>query len=88
MSVAIAPHKADAPLVVDAYAVLPPTVMFQWMKPIAWGHPQIRQALGRVKHQEFPPCWLSNIRELANTLIVKQLFCVPTLKGPYHIQRI
>jgi hypothetical protein len=88
MSVSVAPHKTDPPLIVDAYAVLARSIALQLMKPIARRHSQIRQALGSVKHQKFSPCRLSNIREPANTLIVEQLLRVPAIKGPYHIQSI
>jgi hypothetical protein len=88
VSVSVAPHKTDTPLVVDAYAVLPRTVTFQLMKSVTRRHSQIRQTFGRVQHQELSSRWLSNVHELANILIVEKPLRVGALEGPYHMQRV
>jgi hypothetical protein len=41
VSISSAPYEADAPLIVDADAVLPVAVVFQSVKPVARRHPQI-----------------------------------------------
>jgi hypothetical protein len=88
VSVSVAPHKTDTPLVVDAYAVLPRTVTFQLMKSVTRRHSQIRQTFGRVQHQELSSRWLSNVHELENILIVEKPPRVGALEGPYHMQRV
>jgi hypothetical protein len=88
VSVSVAPHKTNTPLVVDAYAVLPHTVTFQLMKSVTRRHSQIRQTFGRVQHQKLSSRWLSNVHELANILIAEKSLRVGALEGPYHIQRI
>jgi hypothetical protein len=88
VSVSVAPHKTNTPLVVDAYAVLPRTVTFQLMKSVTRRHSQIRQTFGRVQHQELSSRWLSNVHEPTNILIVEKPLRVGALEGLYHIQRI
>lgn len=88
VGVAVAPHKTDSPLIVDAYTVLLRTVTFQLMKSVARRHSQIRQTSGRVQHQKLSSCWLSNVHKLANSLIVEKPLRVRTPEGPYHMQRI
>jgi hypothetical protein len=88
VSVSVAPHKTNTPLVVDAYAVLSRTVTFQLMKSVTRRHSQIRQTFGRVQHQELSSRWLSNVHELTNILIVEKPLRVGTLEGPDHIQRV
>src|SRR5271165_401304 len=88
VSISVAPYKADAPLVVDAYAVLTCTVTFQLMKPVTRGRSQIHQTLGGMQHQKLSPRRLSNVHELTNTLIVEKSLGVGALEGPDHMQRI
>ena len=53
VSVAVAPDKADAVLIVDPYAVLAFAVAMQQLKAIAWRHFQISQVRRIVYHDEF-----------------------------------
>jgi hypothetical protein len=46
---AIGPNEADAPLVVDANAVLSRTIPFQLLQPIARGRRQVTQSFGIVQ---------------------------------------
>ena len=52
--VSIAPHKADAPLVIDADAVLAGPVAAQLLQPVAGRHAEVVQLLSRVDHDELP----------------------------------
>ena len=52
---AIAPSETDAPLFVDANAVLPSAGTPQRLEPVARRHPQIVQSACGLKHQEFRP---------------------------------
>jgi len=71
VSVAFFPHKTNPPLVIDADAVLPFSVSFQRMKPVAARHAQIHQTFGRMQHQQFSPCRLPNIHELSDLLVIE-----------------
>jgi hypothetical protein len=56
VGVAVAPLKADSPLIVDADAVLASAVACQFFQPIAWGDTKIIQYLGCIHQQQFPQC--------------------------------
>jgi len=43
------PHEADAPLVINANAMLPFSVPIQCFKPVPWGRRQILQKVGRIQ---------------------------------------
>src|SRR5258708_8432554 len=47
-----APGEADAPLVVDADAVLAGAAAGQLLQPVAWWHPEVVDALGGVDDNE------------------------------------
>jgi hypothetical protein len=49
-----APHKADAPLVVDADRMLPAPIAAQRLQPTAWGHSQIIERMRRIEPHEAP----------------------------------
>jgi hypothetical protein len=51
--VPVLPPKTDAPLIVDADAVLPPSVTAQFLQAIPWRTSQVRQGLSRVEDEEF-----------------------------------
>jgi hypothetical protein len=48
--IAACPDKANAPLVIDANAVLAFSVTLQSLKPVVWRYAQIIQPRGPVKH--------------------------------------
>jgi len=48
------PAKANAPLLVDAYAVLAPPIAVQRLQPIGWGHAQRIQVGCGIEHPQFP----------------------------------
>src|SRR5271163_649349 len=88
VSVSVAPHETNTPLVVDADTVLPRAVTLQRMKSVTRRNSQIHQTFGRMQHQKLAPRRLPNVHELTNTLIVEKPFGVGALKGLNHIQRI
>ena len=53
--IAVAPYETDAPLLVDANAVLPPAVAPQGFQPVAGRRPQIFEPSGRLDRQEPGP---------------------------------
>ncbi len=48
-----APDEADAPLIVDADAVLASTIALERLEPIAGRNPQIGEGVGRIENDEF-----------------------------------
>src|SRR5438552_15048404 len=52
MGVAVAPAKADAPLVVDADAVLTFAIPDKFFQSIAWRHTEVLQRFRRIKESE------------------------------------
>jgi len=52
--VALAPHEAYAPLIVDPDAVLAQTIALQALKPITWYCRKHQQIDRRVQHLQFP----------------------------------
>jgi hypothetical protein len=57
----LCPYEADAPLLVDADAVLTRPVAFQRFEAIVRRHGEIAEQLGVVEHPKFPECGLLNI---------------------------
>ena len=53
--VAIAPDETNAPLLVDANAMLPKSVATRSFEPVAGRDPQIIEASGRVDRNQFGP---------------------------------
>ena len=54
-SVSIVPYKTNAPLVVDADAVLVTTVSRQGLQPVPRRHSQVIEVSGPVQHIQFHP---------------------------------
>jgi hypothetical protein len=52
--IAVLPAKANAPLLIDAYAVLAPPVSMQRLKSIGRGHSQRVQVGCGIEHPQFP----------------------------------
>jgi len=61
-NVAIAPHEADAPLVIDTDAVLAPTIAVQSLQSIAWRDTKVVELRGGIDGQEFRPGARLNLR--------------------------
>ena len=75
ISIALAPFKTNAPLVVDANTVLALTVARQFFEVVGWWYPQILQRVCAIKEFKLPPCTtLDGLRQLARELAPKQ-FC-------------
>ena len=49
-----APDEADAPLIVDADAVLASTIALERFEPIAGRNAQVGEGVGRIEDDEFP----------------------------------
>jgi len=62
VSVAVAPHKANAPLVVNANTVLTVAAAFHSFQAMTWVDGQDLKAGGRIKNLQFVPRPLLNHR--------------------------
>ena len=54
VGISVTPDKADAPLIVDANAVLPSAVTFERFQVITRGRGQITKLRGNIQLPEFP----------------------------------
>jgi hypothetical protein len=54
--VPVAEYKANPPLVVDRYGVLPGTIALKSMEAIAWRNPESLDLVSRVERRELPKC--------------------------------
>jgi hypothetical protein len=54
VGITLAPFEADAPLIVDANAVLPGPITGEFLQTIAPWDLQVGQLLGCIQDQEFP----------------------------------
>jgi hypothetical protein len=46
--IAILPPETDAPLIIDANAVLSRAIAFEFLQPIAWRRPEIVERFGGI----------------------------------------
>jgi hypothetical protein len=74
MRTALAPDKADAPLIVDTDAVLPLTTAMQFLQAIGGRGLQIAQLGGGIEHGQFAQCRPLDGSKSADALASKKLF--------------
>jgi hypothetical protein len=80
----VIPTKADAPLIVDADAVLTLAVALEGFEPIARRASEVCKLLARRQYLELAPgCPLDGF-ESPNRLIIRQRFRVPAAKALDH----
>ena len=56
------PHKADTPTFIDADAVLPDTIAFERLEPIARRDAKVIEGLGSIEKNEFSERWPLKVR--------------------------
>jgi hypothetical protein len=84
-SVSVTPDKADAPLVVDADAVLPGAVAFQSFKPISGRNARILKIHGIVQKFQLPHASaLNNLRQPNGFNPVEKVFGSGVFETPDH----
>src|SRR3954467_14022203 len=82
----IDPIKANAPLPVDADAVLTRAIALQQFQSVAWRLAQILNLHCRIEQQQLDPRSLDDIRrELPRRLIVKHALGVAAAEGADHV---
>lgn len=85
MNIALIPHKADSPLIVDADAVLPFAIFQKNLQIIAGQQGEIAQRSGRIEdNQFFVSRPLDIFRELLRKLPAKNLFGFLAAKCSNH----
>lgn len=82
--VALAPHEADAPLVVDANAVLPLSVAFQLFKPVTGRSGQVAKPHGEMQLLQFSPGNALDGSKSLHPLAVEQSLRIDAAKGCNH----
>ena len=84
----VLPAEADAPLIVDADAVLALALPFQSFEAITrWGS-QVPQRLGSLDHFQFPARRFLKRLIAPDLLIVQQPLGIPIAKAPDHDLRL
>jgi len=86
--VAVRPAKANPPLVVDAYAVLPFPVAFQRFEPIPGRNPEMIQRTCLIEIKKLAPRWPLNDPEPGYESVLKQCLDVRRSKGLDHTERV
>ena len=86
--IAIAPTKADAPLIVDTDAVLAGPVALELLQAITRRHSQVFNCLRGVDRDELSEHYATQIRwEPADGVAGEQALCVPVSKALNHDER-
>ncbi len=87
-SIGRAPDEADAPLIVDADAVLACTVALERFEPIAGRNAQVGEGIGRIENDEFPKRdALKAGRQTTRATTLKERFRVGVAEGANHASR-
>ena len=80
-----APDEADAPLIVDADAVLAATIALERLEPVAGRNGQVGEGVGRIEDDEFPKRdALKACGEATRTATLKERFRVGVAEGANH----
>ena len=82
------PTKADAPLIVDANAVLPFAVTAQGLQMIPRRGTQVHQCRCRIESLQTAACCPFDGREAADELAGKEAFRIATTETSYHPLRV
>jgi hypothetical protein len=89
ISISFSPPETDAPLVIDADAVLTVSIPRQLFKSVRWWAPQIFDTMSIVQHTQFPQCGQLDIaRKLSRKLAVEDLHRLFVRKRLDHGRRV
>jgi hypothetical protein len=78
--------EADAPLIIDANAVLSQPVAVQGFQPVAWRHSQVIHTTGNLQLSELSPGYGSDVNESPDTLAPGQGLGLGAPERPDHAQ--
>jgi hypothetical protein len=76
----LGPDEADAPLLIDANAVLPFSIALQGLETIAWRHLQVIKNQGPIQLRNLPKRRALDVRPTLDSLAVEQGFGVFALE--------
>ncbi len=82
--IAIAPHEADAPLIVDANAALSLSVAFERLQLITGGRREVTEFCRDVQLPKFPLCHPLETSESLDVLPRMELCCLLRPEGLDH----
>ena len=83
-----APDEADAPLVVDADAVLTRTGTFESLEVIAWRNTKVGERVSGINDDELSQCCaLKCRRQTARATAMKERFRVEVAEGSNHARK-
>jgi hypothetical protein len=82
--ITILPSEADAPLIINADAVLALTVAAQLLQPVSLDCCQVTQSMGRVEHLKFPLCRPLYRLKSPDPLPIEQAFRIGRAEGLDH----
>jgi hypothetical protein len=83
-----APDEADAPLIVDADAVLACTVSLERLEPVAGRDAKVGEGVGRIEDDDFPKRYaLKSGGKTTRAATVKERFRVGVAEGADHGRR-
>jgi hypothetical protein len=88
VSIAITPDKADAPLVVDADAVLPFPIAFHCFQAIARRRPQIAKVSGNIQLAQLSLGHPFESPKTLDSLPAVKLFGLPRPEGLDHLASV
>jgi len=81
----LSPLKADSPLIIDAYAVLPRPISGELFQPVRRRDSQIVERYGVIQHSQLAQSNLLNVhRQSARKTPTKDPFCFNILEGIDH----
>ena len=84
IGVSVFPAKADSPLIVDPYAVLPLAIALQGFEPVARWDPEVFQLPGPMKVQKSSPGNPLDGAKPRHVTIIEQPLGVGIMEGPDH----
>jgi len=89
MRIPVTPSEANAPLIVNANAVLTGPISLELLESIPGRDPQVRQSLGSIQYQQLPESAPMKTRwQSANTLALEEPFGVTIPEALYHAGNI
>jgi len=88
VGVAVAPGKAQAPLVIDADTVLALTIALQALQPVSRQQREGSHVRSRVQHVQFPQRLTLNDLEPAHGFPAEKALRISAAESPDHLQNV
>lgn len=88
MGITVLPTEADAPLVIDAYAVLPSPITRELLKTVTGRRAQVHERCGGIQHLQLPFRGFAERLEGERTIALIQGFGMPVAEAFYRLGSI